>query len=90
VNASGEITGDIGDPVADDFYLRSVRPAWHGEKPADAELISAAKLACERLSAGTPKDRVVVVTGNMPAVDVEWNNRKVVSAAGRIFCSSKS
>lgn len=73
--------GNIGDPEVDDFYLRSVKSAWRGEKPADQQFIDAAALACEQVRDGK---EAIAVTGTTE--DAIWNNDRLVQFAKQMYC----
>lgn len=78
-------SGQFGNPDDDDFFVKSIEFMWRGERPADDQFISAAKLACEQMEAGTPWDSVQVTSG-AGAEDDAWNNKHIGQYADQIYC----
>ena len=76
--------GEAGFESADAWFLASMDAVWQGERPSDAQLLGAAKLACEQLADGAKPDDVTVVTGDTG--DAATNNRKVVDYAVITIC----
>lgn len=66
-------------------YLKGVKQAWRTEVPADAELLSAAALACEQLRAGAEANGLDLVTGGTPENNA-WHSLQVAMLAGSTIC----
>lgn len=77
--------GAFGNPEDDDFFVKGIEFVWRGERPTDAQFISAAKLACEQMDAGTSRDAVTVTSGAGPEDDA-WNNQHIGQYAAQIYC----
>lgn len=77
--------GTFGNPEDDDFFVKSIEFMWRGERPTDEQFVSAAKLACEQMEAGTPWDAVTVTSGAGPENDA-WNNQHIGQYADQIYC----
>jgi uncharacterized membrane protein len=86
MKAAGQITGDFGDPAADDFYLRSVRPTWRGLMPTREQFVSAAMLACDQMAQGVERTKVKVVQGSLSEEDTLWNNANIGQFAAQVYC----
>lgn len=77
--------GTFGNPEDDDFFVKSIEFMWRGERPADEQFVSAAKLACEQMEAGAPWNAVTVTSGVSPEDDA-WNNQHIGQYADQIYC----
>lgn len=77
--------GTFGNPENDNFFVKSAAPALVGEAPSDADLVGAAKLACEQMDAGTPWNTVAVISGIDPESDAH-NNEVIGQYAAQIYC----
>lgn len=80
--------GEFGNPEDDGFFIKSAAPALLGGTPSDAELIGAAKLACEQMDGGTPWDAVQVISGL--GADDAHNNEVIGQYASQIYCPQHS
>lgn len=77
--------GTFGNPEDDDFFIKGIEFVWRGERPTDEQFVSAAKLACEQMEAGTPWNAVTVTSGAGPEDDA-WNNQHIGQYADQIYC----
>lgn len=68
----------------DEFFLKGMAASWVGELPADEELLSAAKLACEKLASGEEIDTVTVAEGTDETSTS--NNNQLVHIAAQVYC----
>jgi hypothetical protein len=74
----------FGDYTQEEFFLKSIVPAWHGPVPTDEELVGAAALVCEQLTNGVAKDSVRAVEGT--GADADWNNNRLVVDGITAYC----
>jgi Protein of unknown function (DUF732) len=76
----------IGDPTADAAFLSKIKESWRGEAPADGELLSAAKFACDELAAGKQWNEIRPVQGTTD--DEVENSLSITAWAGRTYCTA--
>ena len=68
-------------------YLAGVRKQTVGlDAVSDADLIAAGKEACAKFIAGTPRNKIIVVTGGSSA-QAAANNNAIRAWAGGAYCS---
>lgn len=67
------------------FYLRAVKQTWRTELPTDADLLSAAALACEQMATGVQPYELDIITGGTPENNA-WHSSQVGTAASSILC----
>lgn len=70
---------------AEAYYLRFIKPTWRTELPTDAELLSAANLACEQMTTGAQPYELDIITGGTPENNA-WHSSQVGTAASSIIC----
>lgn len=69
----------------DAFYLRAVKQTWRTELPNDADLLSAAVLACEQMATGVQPYELDIISGGTPENNA-WHSSQVGTAASSILC----
>lgn len=85
VSAATPEAAPAEDVDGDAFYLRAVKQTWRTEVPADADLLSAAALACEQMAAGVQPYELDIITGGTPENNA-WHSSQVGTAASSILC----
>lgn len=84
---AASLSGEFGDPATDAAFLEVMKEKWAGVLPTDAELIGAAKFACDALADGKDYDHTGAVDASTGDEYAQFNSTVLSAYASVHYCT---